>query len=69
MTGTVSSQTRRPLAFRAAHEREILLHQAAKKYFDGLGLKKLPIVKRLQAGYAVLLAEKKRLRQLPKGTG
>ena len=36
-------------AFRAEHESEILLHQAAKKYFDGLGLKKLPTVKSLQA--------------------
>ena len=45
--------------FRAEHESEILLHQAAKKYFDGLGLKKLPTVKSLQAEYATLLAEKK----------
>ena len=46
-------------AFRAEHESEILLHQAAKKYFDGLGLKKLPTVKSLQAEYAALMAEKK----------
>jgi len=46
-------------AFRAEHESEILLHQAAKKYFDSLGLKKLPTVKSLQAEYAALLAEKK----------
>lgn len=45
--------------FKAEHESEILLHQAAKKAFDGLGLKKLPTVKRLQAEYAALLAEKK----------
>ena len=45
--------------FRAEHESEILLHQAAKKYFDGLGLKKLPTVKSLQAEYAALLTEKK----------
>lgn len=45
--------------FKAEHESEILLHQAAKKAFDGLGLKKLPTVKSLQAGYAALLAEKK----------
>ena len=45
--------------FRAEHESEILLHHAAKKYFDGLGLKKLPTVKSLQAEYAALLAEKK----------
>ena len=45
--------------FRAEHESEILLHQAAKKHFDGLGLKKLPTVKSLQAEYAALLTEKK----------
>ena len=46
-------------AFKAEHESEILLHQAAKKAFDDLGLKKLPTVKELQAEYAALLAEKK----------
>ena len=46
-------------AFKAEHESEILLHQAAKKYFDSLGMKKLPTVKSLQAEYAALLAEKK----------
>lgn len=45
--------------FKAEHESDILLHQAAKKAFDGLGLKKLPTVKSLQAEYATLLAEKK----------
>ena len=45
--------------FKAEHESEILLHQAAKKAFDGLGLRKLPTVKSLQAEYAALLAEKK----------
>ena len=45
--------------FRAEHESDILLHQAAKNFFDGLGLKKLPTVKSLQAEYATLLAEKK----------
>lgn len=45
--------------FLAEHEREILLHKAAKKAFDELGLKKLPAVKSLQAEYAALLAEKK----------
>ena len=38
---------------------DILLHQAAKKFFDEAGLKKLPSVKSLQAEYAALLAEKK----------
>ncbi len=45
--------------FKAEHEGEILLHQAAKKFFDETGLKKLPTVKGLQAEYAALLAEKK----------
>ena len=45
--------------FKAEHESEILLHQAAKKAFDELGLKKLPTVKSLQAEYVSLLAEKK----------
>ena len=45
--------------FKAEHESEILLHQAAKKAFDALGLKKIPTVKSLQAEYAALLAEKK----------
>ena len=45
--------------FRAEHESEILLHQAAKRAFDELGLRKLPSVKSLQAEYAALLAEKK----------
>ena len=41
------------------NESDILLHQAAKKFFDESGLKKLPSVKSLQAEYAALLAEKK----------
>ncbi len=45
--------------FKAEHEADILLHQAAKKHFDDLGLKKLPTVKALNAEYAALLAEKK----------
>jgi hypothetical protein len=45
--------------FKAEHEADILLHQAAKKHFDSLGLKKLPTVKALNAEYAALLAEKK----------
>ncbi len=45
--------------FRAEHEADILLHQAAKKHFDALGLKKLPTVKTLNAEYARLLSEKK----------
>ena len=45
--------------FRAEHEADILLHQAAKKHFDTLGLKKLPAVKTLNAEYARLLSKKK----------
>ena len=45
--------------FLAAHEGDILLHKAAKKYFDEQGLAKLPTIKRLQAEYAELLAKKK----------
>ena len=43
----------------ADHEGDILLHKAAKKAFDELGVKKLPSVKSLQEEYAKLLAEKK----------
>ena len=45
--------------FLAEHEEEIMLHKAAKKAFDDLGVKKLPTMKSLKAEYAVLLAEKK----------
>ena len=44
--------------FRTGHEAEILLHQAAKEFFDKLGLKKLPKVKELNAEYAELLHRK-----------
>jgi hypothetical protein len=43
----------------AEHEADILLHKAAKKAFDELGLKKLPTIKSLRAEYAELLAAKK----------
>jgi len=45
--------------FLAEHESDILLHKAAKKAFDELGVKKLPTVKSLQTEYAELLAGKK----------
>ena len=45
--------------FRAEHEAEILLHQAAKEFFDKHGLKKLPKVKNLNAEYTELLKQKK----------
>jgi hypothetical protein len=41
------------------HEADILLHKAAKKAFDELGLKKLPTIKSLHAEYAELLTAKK----------
>ena len=43
----------------ADHGGDILLHKAAKKAFDELGVKKLPTVKSLQEEYAKLLSEKK----------
>lgn len=46
--------------FRAAHEPEILLHQAAKKYFDSMGITKLPSVKSLREDYAGLLNQKRK---------
>ncbi len=45
--------------FREEHAADILLHQAAKKHFDSLGLKKLPAVKSLNSEYVALMAEKK----------
>lgn len=43
----------------AEHEADIIIHKAAKKAFDELGLKKLPTVKTLQAEYSKLLTDKK----------
>lgn len=45
--------------FLAEHEGDIILHKAAKKAFDELGLKKLPTVKSLNSEFTVLLTEKK----------
>ena len=45
--------------FLSEHESEIILHKAAKQFFDEQGLTKLPTVKSLQAEYAQLLSEKK----------
>ena len=45
----------------AEHECDIAAHKAAKKYFDGLGLKKLPTINTLKTEYAALAAEKKKL--------
>lgn len=46
--------------FRVAHEADILLHQAAKKYFDSIGITKLPSVKSLREEYAGLLEQKRK---------
>ena len=43
----------------AEHEADILLHKAAKKYFDDQGLERLPTYQSLQKEYADLLAQKK----------
>ena len=45
--------------FLAEHESDIILHKAAKKTFDELGLTKIPTKKSLDAEYARLLEEKK----------
>ena len=50
--------------FRAEHEADIILHQAAKKFFDDRGYgkgKKLPTIASLRAEYAATLEEKKQL--------
>lgn len=46
--------------FRAEHEADILIHQAAKKYFDGMGITKLPSVKALREEYAGFLEQKRK---------
>ena len=47
--------------FNSEHAADIILHRAAKKYFDGLGLKKLPSITALKQEYATLASEKKKL--------
>ena len=46
--------------FRSEHEADILLHQAAKKYFDSIGITKLPSVKSLREESAGLLEQKRK---------
>ena len=46
--------------FYEEHRADLTLHNAAKAAFDGLGVKKLPTVKTLQAEYAELLSQKKK---------
>ena len=45
--------------FLSEHESEILLHKAAKKYFDDAGVQKLPTIKAINAEYAELIEKKK----------
>ena len=45
--------------FLEEHEDDIIVHKAAKKAFDELGVKKLPTVKSLQVEFADLLTAKK----------
>lgn len=45
--------------FLAEHEPDILLHKAAKKYFDEIGVQKLPSVKSLNNEYSELIGKKK----------
>lgn len=45
--------------FLEEHEDDIIVHRAAKKAFDELGVKKLPTIKSLQVECAEKLAEKK----------
>lgn len=45
--------------FLEEHEADIIIHKAAKKAFDEMGVKKLPTVKSLQVEFADLLTAKK----------
>ena len=47
--------------FYAEHTSAIISCGAAKRYFDSLGLKKLPSIQSLKQEYAALLAENKKL--------
>ena len=51
--------------FLSEHESEIILHKAAKQFFDEQNLKKLPTVKSLQAEYAQLLSENRYVGSYP----
>ena len=48
-------------SYRAAHEREIILHEAAVKAIKGAGISKLPDIAELQAEYAKLQERKEAL--------
>jgi len=45
---------------RSKRTADILIHQAAKKYFDSKGITKLPSVKALREEYAGLLEQKRK---------
>lgn len=47
--------------YRTAHEREIILHEAAAKAIKGAGISKLPDIAALQAEYAKLQERKETL--------
>jgi hypothetical protein len=48
-------------SFYDIHAADIILHRAAKKYFDELGMKKLPSINQLTQEYGTLAAERKTL--------
>jgi hypothetical protein len=49
------------IKFYVAHVSDIIIHKAAKKHFDSLGLTKLPSIQSLKQEYAVLDIEKRKL--------
>ena len=48
-------------AFYDVHASDIILHRSAKKYFDELGMKKLPSINQLKQEYGALASERKTL--------
>lgn len=51
-------------SYRAAHEREIILHEAAAKALKAAGVSKLPNLTALQSEYEKLQEQKEALRRL-----
>ena len=51
---------RKRTKFYEQHSSEIMVCQAAKRYFDSFGLKKLPSMQSLKQEYATLQAENKK---------
>ena len=47
--------------FRSEYEADILIHQAAQKHFDDIGIEKLPSIKAPRKNYAELLAERRKV--------